>query len=398
MDSVDWRTQLPPGSRHKIVNEIMETLRKHLPFSGAEEINELRRLAARLEDKIFSDAINQTDYLRKISARILTMEMKSQNAAGSSSSILASNNSIPLDLCDAISRPSLPNGEPTRNIDYWRTQLPPDSRQKNVNTILETLKKHVSNSSQEGINELMRISVSFEELIFNSAIKQVDYFRKISFKMQTTEEEGEVNLVRSGLLHLNISGSSYYTSMAPSFPSGEPTMEAAAASDWRTQLSSHARSRIINKIMETLKNHLPFSGPEGLTELRRIATRFEENVFSAASGQTDYLRKISTKMFAMETKSQNAAGSSSAANNGTSMNSGDWRAQLPPVSRQQNVEKIREALNKHVPNCGQEGINELTRIAASFEELIFNTAINQVDYIRKVSFKLQTGRGRLTQR
>ncbi|KAF8049535.1 hypothetical protein N665_2183s0001, partial [Sinapis alba] len=98
MDTGEWRNQLPPDSRQKIVNKIMETLRKHLPYSGPEGINELRRIAARFEEKIFSGAVNQTDYLRKISMKMLTMETKSQNAAGSSSSIPAANNatSIPV--------------------------------------------------------------------------------------------------------------------------------------------------------------------------------------------------------------------------------------------------------------------------------------------------------------
>ncbi|KAJ4879359.1 Mediator of RNA polymerase II transcription subunit 15a [Raphanus sativus] len=107
----------------------------------------------------------------------------------------------------------------------------------------------------------------------------------------------------------------------PSLPNGDPAMETG---DWRAQLPPDSRQKIVNKIMETLKKHLPYSGPEGINELRRIAARFEEKIFSGAVNQTDYLRKISMKMLTMETKSQNAAGSSSsipAANNGTSMDS-----------------------------------------------------------------------------
>ena len=37
-----------------------------------------------------------------------------------------------------------------------------------------------------------------------------------------------------------------------------------------------------------------------------------------------------------------------------------------------------ETLEKHVPYLEQEGIEEVRRIAISFEELIFNTALNQV--------------------
>nr|XP_034899862.1 mediator of RNA polymerase II transcription subunit 15a-like isoform X2 [Populus alba] len=75
--------------------------------------------------------------------------------------------------------------------------------------------------------------------------------------------------------------------------------------DWRTQLQPDSRQRIVNKIMETLKRHLPFSGQEGLQELKKIAVRFEEKIYTAATNQSDYLRKISLKMLTMETKSQN---------------------------------------------------------------------------------------------
>ncbi|KAK9116129.1 hypothetical protein Sjap_015076 [Stephania japonica] len=81
--------------------------------------------------------------------------------------------------------------------------------------------------------------------------------------------------------------------------------------NWRAQLDPASRSRIINKIMETLRRHLPISGPEGLIELQKIAVRFEEKIFDSASSQTDYLRKLSLKMLTMETKSQSTGGHNS---------------------------------------------------------------------------------------
>ncbi|KAL9350918.1 hypothetical protein Peur_058173 [Populus x canadensis] len=75
--------------------------------------------------------------------------------------------------------------------------------------------------------------------------------------------------------------------------------------DWRTQLQPGSRQRIVNRIMEILKRHLPFSGQEGLQELKKIAVRFEEKIYTAATSQSDYQRKISLKMLTMETKSQN---------------------------------------------------------------------------------------------
>ncbi|XP_051207945.1 mediator of RNA polymerase II transcription subunit 15a [Lolium perenne] len=83
---------------------------------------------------------------------------------------------------------------------------------------------------------------------------------------------------------------------------------APAGGDWRTQLQPEARSRIVNKIMETLKKHLPVSVPEGLNELQKIAVRFEEKIYTAATNQSDYLRKISLKMLSMETKTQQGPG------------------------------------------------------------------------------------------
>ncbi|KAB1218752.1 Mediator of RNA polymerase II transcription subunit 15a [Morella rubra] len=57
--------------------------------------------------------------------------------------------------------------------------------------------------------------------------------------------------------------------------------------------------------MDTLKRHLPVNGQDGLHELKKIAIRFEEKIYTAATSQGDYLRKISLKMLTMETKSQN---------------------------------------------------------------------------------------------
>ncbi|KAL2338178.1 hypothetical protein Fmac_012624 [Flemingia macrophylla] len=83
MDTSDWRAQLPPESRQRIVNKIMDTLKKHLPVSGPDGLHELRKIAQRFEDKIFTGATNQPDYLRKISMKMLTMETKSQDTLGS---------------------------------------------------------------------------------------------------------------------------------------------------------------------------------------------------------------------------------------------------------------------------------------------------------------------------
>ncbi|XP_076891761.1 mediator of RNA polymerase II transcription subunit 15a-like isoform X2 [Bidens hawaiensis] len=82
---------------------------------------------------------------------------------------------------------------------------------------------------------------------------------------------------------------------------GDTSME---LDDWRDHLQSDSRERIKYKILDTLKRHLPYSGDEGLQELRKIAERFEEKIYAAATSQSDYLRKISLKMLTMETRPQ----------------------------------------------------------------------------------------------
>ncbi|KAI5593655.1 hypothetical protein POPTR_003G014156v4 [Populus trichocarpa] len=77
MDTGDWRIQMQPDSRKRIVDKIMETLKRHLLFSGQEGLQELKKIAIRLEEKIYTTATNQSDYLRKISLEILSMEIRS---------------------------------------------------------------------------------------------------------------------------------------------------------------------------------------------------------------------------------------------------------------------------------------------------------------------------------
>ncbi|CAL1407975.1 unnamed protein product [Linum trigynum] len=89
----------------------------------------------------------------------------------------------------------------------------------------------------------------------------------------------------------------------PAAPGGEAPMDGG---DWRATLQVESRQRIVNKIMETLRRHLPLSGQDGQQELKKIAVRFEEKIYTAATSQSDYLRKISLKMLTMESKSQNS--------------------------------------------------------------------------------------------
>ncbi|KAL6196979.1 hypothetical protein ACLB2K_032592 [Fragaria x ananassa] len=122
---------------------------------------------------------------------------------------------------------------------------------------------------------------------------------------------------------------------------GEPAMDTG---DWRCQMQADWRERIVNKILETLKRHLPFSGQEGLAELKKIAVRFEEKNYAAATSQSDYLRKISLKMLTMESKSQNTVTSS------LQSNSAGSSVMQPQVTNQGHI--LSENILSNIPHAG----------------------------------------------
>ncbi|GAB2298371.1 Mediator of RNA polymerase II transcription subunit 15a [Dionaea muscipula] len=100
-------------------------------------------------------------------------------------------------------------------------------------------------------------------------------------------------------------------------PQAEPAV-AVDTGDWRSQLHPDSRQRIVNKIMATLKRHLPLSGQGGLQEHRKIAMKFEEKIYNGATSQSDYLRKIALKMLTMESKSKITLPPNAMASNSTS--------------------------------------------------------------------------------
>ncbi|KAM3700121.1 hypothetical protein ACB098_05G074000 [Castanea mollissima] len=136
--------------------------------------------------------------------------------------------------------------------------------------------------------------------------------------------------------------------------------------DWRSQVQPDSRQRIVNKIMETLKRHLPVSGQEGLHELRKIAIRFEEKIYTAATSQSDYLRKISLKMLTMETKSQNPIGNALPSNSAGNSNKSPVAGKRKKVRKREVGEPIdafkvsKKGTAMRCGNCFQWGHNQRT--------------------------------------
>ncbi|XP_021830521.1 mediator of RNA polymerase II transcription subunit 15a-like [Prunus avium] len=74
MEPVDWRTQFPADSRERVVNKIMNTLKKRFPSSDSEKcISEIKNIALKFEEKIYMVARNQKEYVMKIMSRLEAM-------------------------------------------------------------------------------------------------------------------------------------------------------------------------------------------------------------------------------------------------------------------------------------------------------------------------------------
>ncbi|KAF2305529.1 hypothetical protein GH714_006211 [Hevea brasiliensis] len=163
---------------------------------------------------------------------------------------------------------------------------------------------------------------------------------------------------------------------------------------------------------KTLKRHLPFSSEEGLLERKKIAVRFEEEIYDAATSQSDYLRKTSLKMLKMdmETIAQDDVANSAQSNSSVCSNELQVQERFDldeedlcqfmgcfkfeglvlmfVLSLLEKVFGLMGTLKRNLPFCGEEGLLELKKIAERFEEKIYVSAISQSDYLQKISLKM----------
>ncbi|KAH9317438.1 hypothetical protein KI387_019207, partial [Taxus chinensis] len=93
----NWRNELSHDSRQKIVNKIMDTLQRHMPVTGLDGMNELRKIALRFEEKIYAAAVDQQDYLRKISLKMLSLRNHVSRDGNPLAAVSSSSNQKPLD-------------------------------------------------------------------------------------------------------------------------------------------------------------------------------------------------------------------------------------------------------------------------------------------------------------
>ncbi|XP_009348728.2 mediator of RNA polymerase II transcription subunit 15a [Pyrus x bretschneideri] len=68
----------------------------------------------------------------------------------------------------------------------------------------------------------------------------------------------------------------------------------------------------------------------------------------------------------------------------------DWRSRLWPNARQRVVNRTIELLRNHLPDAGQAALQEVKKIAISFEETVYTSATSKLDYLSKINLYLHT--------
>ncbi|KAI3945440.1 hypothetical protein MKW92_037173 [Papaver armeniacum] len=93
MDVYDWRTSIPAVNRQKFIDKITQSLTRQLPpqeFDAADSVH----AAAQFEGDLYNSAKSQSDYLIKISKKIVTpglrLEDLEDETSASSSTLAAS--------------------------------------------------------------------------------------------------------------------------------------------------------------------------------------------------------------------------------------------------------------------------------------------------------------------
>ncbi|XP_051195620.1 uncharacterized protein [Lolium perenne] len=175
----------------------------------------------------------------------------------------------------------------------------------------------------------------------------------------------------------------------PAAVGGGVDPNARSGGDWLLQPED--RSRVVNKIVETLRMHLP----EGLDELQRIAVRLEENFYGVATNQADYLRKICLKMLSVEAETQQAPGNAQVIPNQNNpgqvsedstaqtghAGAGDWQEEI--------YQKIRSLKEQHFAELN-ELFNKLSVKLQHVDSVVPCPAPSEL-YERMESFKIMLG-------
>ncbi|KAF8028145.1 hypothetical protein BT93_E0914 [Corymbia citriodora subsp. variegata] len=124
---------------------------------------------------------------------------------------------------------------------------------------------------------------------------------------------------------------------------GAPAIEGG---DWRQSLTPEIRKRVISSIMENLMKSVPHRGQEGLHERQSIAMQLERKLYTSATSQQDYIKRISLKMLQIERCQQNKGANSLPANTNGTINRPSDPGTWPQIQNQSQSNPNQVAVNQ----------------------------------------------------
>ncbi|XP_065849027.1 mediator of RNA polymerase II transcription subunit 15a-like isoform X2 [Euphorbia lathyris] len=138
--------------------------------------------------------------------------------------------------------------------------------------------------------------------------------------------------------------------------------QSVVPSDWRTQLP--ALREIVIYLIRSLYRLFPFSGQEGLEELKKIAVQYEEKIRNAAMSWSDYAEKIMLMMIILDSMTKNTFPNSLPTNPFGNNN-------RPPDSRE------RYRTRRQMPGTQQVVLQQLKQQAQNFLQHLYQQLSDQ---------------------
>ncbi|KAM1064251.1 hypothetical protein ACFX13_028961 [Malus domestica] len=162
MDPVNWRTKFPAESREKVVNKVLSTLMKRVPFSEHEKhMSDYKRISVNFEERVYMVSRDQQEYILRIKSKLEELESspKNLNPGGAQGQSISVQSTAPSQAHEQHSLPSvrdniasgggftnLASAQPTVSVT---PQVPlPNNASENSNT------QNVFGNSQRSVRNL----------------------------------------------------------------------------------------------------------------------------------------------------------------------------------------------------------------------------------------------------
>ncbi|KAK4267600.1 hypothetical protein QN277_024357 [Acacia crassicarpa] len=161
MDTSDWRTQLQPGERLRIANKILDKFKRHRPVSDQDGYLELCKFALRFEEECYTAATSKSNYVRRLTLDVPTMENNTQNTMVDA---MQSNAGIPMQ--SQVHNPGQSLAIPVPNQFQSRQQLL-------YQNIQNSIAPPVSNIGQTPIQNVVGPNSNVQNNMFGGSQRQM---------------------------------------------------------------------------------------------------------------------------------------------------------------------------------------------------------------------------------